>query len=166
MLWKFLFCLYLAAAVIVTAPADAAQAGPPWEGDLAAPALDEPAPPAQWDVLAEVVKQAVEQPLHFVMSAGPIWLSRCLTAVPWYGWAAVPALAYREWRQWPSKRWWDPALDAGFLVLGVVVATWSGRTLPGPSPLTAMRRRKWRTVLAHVSPGRIRRPLPAEHAPS
>ena len=108
-------------------------------GDLAAPALDDPASSAPWHLLAEVVKQAAEQPLHFVMSAGPIWLSRCLTAVPWYGWAAVPALAYREWRQWPSKRWWDPALDAAFLVLGVIAATWSGRPpCPAPSRRAAM----------------------------
>jgi hypothetical protein len=162
--WKFLFFLYLAAAVIVTAPAGAAQAGPPREGDLAAPALDDPAPSARWDLLAEVVKQAAEQPLHFVMSAGPIWLSRCLTAVPWYGWAIAPALAYREWRQWPSRRWWDPALDAAFLVLGMVAATWSDRAMPGPLPLAAMRRRDWRTALAHLAPAMIRRPLPAKHA--
>ena len=145
MLRQCLFFLYLAAAVILTAPAGAAQAGPPFEGDLAASALDDPASSAPWHLLAEVVKQAAEQPLHFAMSAGPIWLSRCLTAVPWYGWVAVPALAYREWRQWPSKRWWDPALDAAFLVLGVLTATWSGRALPGPFPRATM----------------IRRPLPA-----
>lgn len=161
-----LFFLYLAAAVTVTAAASSAEAGPPWEGDVAAPALDHPAPSAQWHLLAEVVKQAAEQPLHFVMSAGPIWLSRCLTAVPWYGWVVVPALAYREWRQWPSKRWWDPALDAAFLVLGVLAATWSDRAVPGPLPPAAMRRRDWRTLLAHLAPAMIRRPLPAEHASS
>ena len=76
----------------------------------------------------------------------------------WYGWVAVPALAYREWRQWPSKRWWDPALDAAFLVLGVLTATWSG----APLPLAAMRRRDWRTALTRLAPGVIRRPVSAE----
>lgn len=166
MLWKFLFFLYLAAVVI--APSEAAQADqePPAAED--AFALDEPMPATtrQWDLLAEVVKQAAEQPLHFAMSAGPIWLSRCLTAVPWYGWAVVPALVYREWRQWPSKRWWDPALDAGFLVLGVVVATWSGRAASGPLPLAVLRRRDWRTALVHLAPAMLRRPLPVKHASS
>ena len=98
-------------------------------------------------MLAEVLKQTAEQPLHFAMSAGPIWLSRCLTAVPWYGWAVVPALAYREWRQWPSKRWWDPALDATFLVLGVLWATWGT-----PLPRAALRRRGARPSLSHLLP--------------
>lgn len=162
MLWKLLVFFYLGAAVIAATPADAAQAGPPSGGYLAAPALDESGPPSeQWDLLAEVVKQAAEQPLHFVMSAGPIWLSRCITAVPWYGWAMVPALAYREWLQWPSKRWWDPVLDAAFLALGVLTATWSGTLMP----LAAMRRRD-RRALVHLAPNAIRRPLPTEHASS
>jgi hypothetical protein len=148
LLRQFLF-FYLAAAVTLTAPVEAAQAGPPWTVDQDASALDEPglASARQRDVLAEVVKQAAEQPLHFVMSAGPIWLSRCLTAVPWYGWAMVPALAYREWRQWPSKRWWDPALDAAFLVLGLLSATWSARL---PFPLALLRARNPRAVRVHL----------------
>jgi hypothetical protein len=77
---------------------------------------------------AEILKQSVDQPLHFAMAAGPIWVSRWLTTVPWYGWAIVPALAYREWRQWPSKRWWDPLLDASFMVLGLIATAWPART--------------------------------------
>jgi hypothetical protein len=165
LLWKCLLFFYLLTAVIVTAPASAAQAEPPWEG-APAPAGDDLGPSAPWALLGEVVKQAAEQPLHFVMAAGPIWLSRCVTAVPWYGWAAVPALAYREWRQWPSKRWWDPALDAAFLVLGVVAATWSNRVMPERLQLAAGRRRPWRTSIARLALGAIGRPLPAEHAPS
>jgi hypothetical protein len=153
---KCAFILYLVATMLVSAPAGAAQAGLPSGESPAAPAADDSTHAAHWNLIAEVVKQTAEQPLHFVMSAGPIWLSRCLTAVPWYGWVAVPALAYREWRQWPSKRWWDPALDAAFLVLGVIAATWSRRAVPGFVPLEAMRWRDWR----------VRRPLPAEHAPS
>jgi hypothetical protein len=158
LLRKFL-CLYLAAVVTLTAPVEAAQAGPATVGQDA-PALDGAglAAAQQRDLLAEVVKQAAEQPLHFVMSAGPIWLSRCLTAVPWYGWAMVPALAYREWRQWPSKRWWDPLLDAAFLVLGALTATWSARP---PLPFATLRRRDGRGALAH-----LRRPLRAGQAPS
>jgi hypothetical protein len=78
-------------------------------------------------VLEEVGKQAVEQPLHFLMAAAPILLSRGLAGVPWYGWAATPLLAWREWSQWPSRRWWDPPLDWAFLTLGVATATWRRR---------------------------------------
>jgi hypothetical protein len=159
LLRKFLY-LCLAAAVMLTAPVAAAQVGSASTVGQDAPTLDGPgpAPERQRDLLAEVVKQAAEQPLHFVMSAGPIWLSRCLTAVPWYGWAMVPALAYREWRQWPSKRWWDPLLDAAFLVLGALTATWSARL---PLPLGALRRRERRAALAH-----LRQPLRAGQASS
>jgi hypothetical protein len=92
--------------------------------------LETALPPATRAVLWEVRKQAVDQPLHFLLTAGPIELSRYLVGVPWYGWAITPLLAYREWRQWPSKRWWDPPLDWAVLALGVIVATW--RRCSGP----------------------------------
>ncbi len=140
--WKFLLLLYLALAAL----AATAQAEPPWLADLALTARHDPDHRwSQGKVLTEVVKQAAEQPLHFAMAAGPIWLSRCLTAVPWYGWAVMPALAYREWRQWPSDRWWDPPLDALFLVLGAITATWSAR-LGGPLPFPLLRRRYGRVA--------------------
>lgn len=103
-------------------------------------------------LIREVVKQSIEQPLHFLMAAAPIWLSRCLTAVPWYGWSIVPALAYREWRQWPSKRWWDPLLDATFLILGVIGGTWR-RGAPYP-PLTAERLLQRGSLRPSITPHR------------
>jgi hypothetical protein len=88
------------------------------------PALVEAAPgPLPRKILKEVGKQTVDQPGHFLIAAAPIWASRYLVGVPWYGWAIAPLLAYREWLQWPSKRWWDPPLDWIFLSLGAVVAT-------------------------------------------
>ena len=78
-------------------------------------------------VLAEVGKQAIDQPGHFLIGAAPIWASRYLVGVPWLGWVVAPILAYREWLQWPSRRWWDPPLDWGFLLLGAVAATCSRR---------------------------------------
>jgi hypothetical protein len=81
-------------------------------------------------LLKELGKQAIDQPGHFLIAALPIVLSRHFTGVPWYGWAAVPLLAYREWLQWPSNRWWDPPLDWAVLALGVIVATWAIRSLP------------------------------------
>ena len=79
-------------------------------------------------VLKEVGKQTIDQPGHFLIGAAPIWAARCLVGVPWYGWLVTPLLAYREWLQWPSKRWWDPPLDWAFLSLGAVVATWRPRS--------------------------------------
>ncbi len=93
-------------------------------------------------VVWEVRKQAVDQPLHFLLTAGPIELSRYLVGVPWYGWAITPLLAYREWRQWPSKRWWDPPLDWAVLALGVIVATWRRGAPPGATRRQSRRRRK------------------------
>jgi hypothetical protein len=78
-------------------------------------------------VLKEIGKQAIDQPGHFLIAAAPIWASRWLVGVPWYGWVAAPLLAYREWLQWPSNRWWDPPLDWIFLSSGAVVATFRRR---------------------------------------
>ena len=95
------------------------QRAAPFEGAVA---------PGWGKILKEIGKQAIDQPAHVMIAAAPIWLSRHLVGVPWYGWAAAPLLAYREWRQWPSNRWWDPPLDWAFLTIGMVVATW-GRGL-------------------------------------
>lgn len=81
-------------------------------------------------LLKELGKQAIDQPGHFLIAALPIVLSRHLTGVPWYGWPALPLLAYREWLQWPSNRWWDPPLDWAVLALGVIMATWAIQSLP------------------------------------
>jgi hypothetical protein len=78
-------------------------------------------------ILKEVGKQTIDQAGHFLVGAAPIWASRYLVGVPWYGWVVAPLLAYREWLQWPSNRWWDPPLDWAFLSLGLIVATWPGR---------------------------------------
>lgn len=98
------------------------------------PAFGELLSPEALALLEEVGKQAVEQPLHVLMAAAPICLSRHLTRVPWYGWAITPLLVWREWSQWPSKRWWDPPLDWAFLTLGVVLATWRRRGRPAACP--------------------------------
>jgi hypothetical protein len=84
--------------------------------------------PQAGKLLKEVGKQTIDQPGHFLIGAAPIWASRYLVGVPWYGWVITPLLAYREWLQWPSKRWWDPPLDWAFLSLGAVVATWRRRS--------------------------------------
>ena len=98
---------------------------------LDAETLPRPAPfegavaPGWGKILKEIGKQAIDQPAHVMIAAAPIWLSRHLVGVPWFGWAAAPLLAYREWLQWPSNRWWDPPLDWAFLTIGMAAATWS-----------------------------------------
>lgn len=72
----------------------------------------------------EAAKQAVDQPLHFLMTSAPIWVSEYFLHVPWWGWLAIPLVILREYKQWPSSRWWDPYLDWVFLTLGVIVPTW------------------------------------------
>jgi hypothetical protein len=105
------------------------------------PAVDSPAP-RPGKIPKEIGKQTIDQAGHFLIGAAPIWASRHLVGVPWYGWVAAPLLAYREWLQWPSKRWWDPPLDWAFLSLGFVVATCRGGFMDGWSnPLAALRRR-------------------------
>jgi hypothetical protein len=104
------------------------------------PARGTPEPQAS-RVLAEVVKQTIDQPGHFLIGAAPIWASRYLIGVPWYGWVVAPLLAYREWLQWPSRRWWDPPLDWTFLSLGAAVATWRR---PPRWPRVELRSLRWR----------------------
>ena len=118
-------------------------------------------------ILEEVGKQAIDQPGHFLIGAVPIWASRYLVGVPWFGWVAAPILAYREWLQWPSRRWWDPPLDWAFLTLGAVAATcrrrWTHRLLSGSSPV---RQRIAREVLLATQRRTSAVPqhtLPAQH---
>jgi hypothetical protein len=93
-------------------------------------------------ILKEIGKQTIDQPGHFLIGAAPIWASRYLVGVPWYGWVIAPLLAYREWLQWPSNRWWDPPLDWAFLSLGAVVATCRPRSMHRSlDGLPALRRR-------------------------
>ena len=85
--------------------------------------------PQAGKILKEVGKQTIDQAGHFLIGGAPIWASRHLVGVPWYGWVVAPLLAYREWLQWPSNRWWDPPLDWAFLSLGAVVATCRRRSM-------------------------------------
>ena len=104
-------------------------------------------------MIKEVGKQAIDQPGHFLIGAAPIWASRCLVGVPWFGWVAAPILAYREWLQWPSNRWWDPPLDWAFLTLGAVAATWGRRRGHGFAVGFAALRRRMASGLPF--PGRL-----------
>lgn len=119
--------------------------------------------PRAGKILKEIGKQTIDQAGHFLVGAAPIWASRYLVGVPWYGWVVAPLLAYREWLQWPSNRWWDPPLDWTFLSLGAVVATYRRRSthrwLAERSPL---RRRIVRQLSFAFEAGRY----DVEHPPS
>jgi hypothetical protein len=119
--------------------------------------------PRAGKILKEIGKQAVDQPAHFLIAAAPIWLSRHVVGVPWFGWAAAPLLAYREWLQWPSKRWWDPPLDWAFLTIGMVVATWSRDLERLASSPSQSLRRSGRALLQWSS--RIRMPAMTSRMP-
>lgn len=147
MRWPLLVFLYFAFAVLFATQAVSAKESAAHEA-VSVRQQHAQAPVRHRDMVAEALKQTAEQPLHFLMSAGPIWASRYLTAVPWYGWAIVPVLAYREWRQWPSERWWDPPLDAVFLLLGTIFATWQRGGSLNLLTLRWQRGRRRRALLA------------------
>ncbi len=92
-------------------------------------------------VAEEIVKQAIDQPLHVLMGVASVhilaWLLVALDA------PALPAAviatactvtweALREWVQWPPglwrdgpmRRWWDPPLDWLFEAAGIGLGTW------------------------------------------
>lgn len=139
----------------VDASASGASVAVGQEAMLPPTVFDDTSKPAATRILKEVGKQAIDQPGHFLIGAGPIWISRYLVGVPWYGWVVTPLLAYREWLQWPSNRWWDPPLDWAFLSLGAVVATCRRRSahrfLDGLSPLRRRLARGWSFRLARRS---------------
>jgi hypothetical protein len=119
-----------APAATATSEIDGAILSPGAETSLRSAPSEGALAPETGKILREIGKQAIDQPAHVLIAAAPIWLSRHLVGVPWYGWAAAPLLAYREWRQWPSSRWWDPPLDWAFLTIGAVLATWSRGEAP------------------------------------
>ncbi len=86
-------------------------------------------------VLAEVAKQAIDQPLHVLMAVAsvwaigwplayftetPLWLAAALAGTATAAWMGV-----REYLQWPSSRWWDPWLDWFFEAGGLALGLWS-----------------------------------------
>jgi len=92
-------------------------------------------------VLGEVVRQVVDQPLHIVMAVASVWaigyplvtlggLSVVLSAII-SGVLTAAWMAHREWRQWPSSRWWDPPLDWLFEAGGLALGLWKLLTVLG-----------------------------------
>jgi hypothetical protein len=85
-------------------------------------------------VLGELVKQAIDQPLHVLMTVASVWaigyvltlvgasvtLAGVLAGVLTAAWVGV-----REYLQWPSSRWWDPYLDWLFEAGGLALGIWS-----------------------------------------
>lgn len=92
-------------------------------------------------VLGELVKQVIDQPLHIVMAVASVWvigyplvamagLSVVLSAII-SGVITAAWMARREWKQWPSSRWWDPPLDWLFEAGGLALGLWSLLTVLG-----------------------------------
>ena len=86
-------------------------------------------------VLGELVKQAIDQPLHVLMTFASVWAISAFTY--WATPAEVAASTVagvlgtafwniaREYSQWPSSRWWDPPLDWVFEAIGIGLGAWT-----------------------------------------
>ena len=82
----------------------------------------------------KIAKQAIDQPLHILMAVASVWLigwlltltglsvilSTIISGVLTGAW-----MAFREYLQWPSSRWWDPVLDWFFEAGGLALGIWS-----------------------------------------
>lgn len=83
--------------------------------------------------LKELAKQCIDQPLHVLMAVASVWVIGgllVLAHVPVWLAAAVAGvitaawMAYREYKQWPSERWYDPILDWTFEAGGLALGLW------------------------------------------
>ena len=103
--------------------------------------LDSPVGLTRRNVRQEIVKQAIDQPLHFLWAAAGtilpflaikfahdelLWLVATIILAA----ANAAVIVLREWRQWPpSKRPWDPFVDWTFYALGAGAAVTLGLTV-------------------------------------
>lgn len=86
-------------------------------------------------LVKELVKQSIDQPLHILMAVASVWIIGYLTialagqpvvwAVTFSGVLTGAWMAFREYRQWPSNRWWDPPMDWVFEAGGLALGIWS-----------------------------------------
>jgi len=88
-------------------------------------------------VLGELVKQAIDQPLHVLMNVASVWIIAAIFHVlGTESWLSLPPVVagfsitlgwnvFREYDQWPSSRWWDPPLDWFFEALGIGLGAWT-----------------------------------------
>ncbi len=88
-------------------------------------------------VLGELVKQAIDQPLHILMKVASVWvIAASFYALGVADWTNISPFVYgvsltvgwnvmREYNQWPSSRWWDPPLDWFFEALGIGLGAWT-----------------------------------------
>jgi hypothetical protein len=74
----------------------------------------------------ELTKQLVDQPLHLAWGIVTGLLFGFTALGPLFAGFSLGIMTWREWDQWPSKRWWDPFCDWTFLAIGVGVGLWLG----------------------------------------
>lgn len=83
--------------------------------------------------MKEIGKQLVDQSLHVLIAAASVWIigwplqhvvdivvSVFAAGVLTFAW-----IAYREVKQWPSDRWYDPPLDGVFWAVGLGLGCWT-----------------------------------------
>ena len=79
----------------------------------------------------EIGMQAIEQPAHFLMTYVPTFIACIVGGKTGVGIVAATAafFFYREGRQYPSSRWYDPWLDGCVGAAGIINALamfWQG----------------------------------------
>lgn len=73
--------------------------------------------------MSELTKQAIDQPAHFLWAFGAFYIGLNVGPIGYLFTAAhVAAIIYREYKQWPSSRWYDPYLDWTFYIIGAAAA--------------------------------------------
>lgn len=74
--------------------------------------------------LGEAVSQAIDQSGHFLWAWVGVALGIYIGGTIGSLIAVVNTayIAYREYGQWPSSRWWDPPLDFMFYAGGILFA--------------------------------------------
>ena len=69
-------------------------------------------------------KQAIDQPAHFAWAFVATYIGLMTTQPFGYMFITIHACAiiYREYKQWPSSRWYDPYMDWAFYSAGFITA--------------------------------------------
>ena len=74
--------------------------------------------------LKEWQRQIGDQTFHVLMALASVVVISKITVVAIGVVATIGWIGYREYKQWPSSRWWDPYLDWTFQASGIGLGVW------------------------------------------
>ena len=74
-----------------------------------------------WWQLKEWQRQAITQPFHVIATYYGMWLFNLVFTMQLSAVLVVMLVIYREAKQFPSSRWFDPPLDIIFQLLGIFI---------------------------------------------